>query len=147
MITRNLFRFLIIVMALAVFAVNNSGAEPAAAVPEIITDGLAVYKEKGAEKAIVEWLKGSPVEGQKDALSQANLLMQVETYYGQYKNFELINSKDITTTAKIVYIQLNYENGPVFAFFVVFKKGEGWIITSFQFHTEPSAILPPEYIS
>src|SRR6185295_9712262 len=115
--------------------------------PDIIMNGLNVYKEKGPNGAVVEWLKGSPVEGQKNALSQANSLLQVEAFYGNYQSVELINIKDITHTSKIVYVQLNYENGPVFAYFVLYKKGDGWIITSFQFHTDPAAILPWEYIS
>jgi len=146
MITRQWFRLFIIMMGLAVWPVTTHAQE--GKIPEIITNGLTVYKASGAEAALVEWLKGSPVEGQKDALSQSNILKQVETYYGPYKDYSLINIKDITDTAKIVYLQLNYENGPVFAYFVVYKKGGGgWIITSFQFHTEPMAILPPDYIS
>lgn len=116
-------------------------------IPDVILNGLNVYKEKGPSAAIEEWLKGSPVEGQKNALSQSNVLLQVEAFYGSYQSVELINIKDVTRTSKIVYVQLDYENGPVFAYFVIYKKADRWIITSFQFHTEPNAILPSEYIS
>ena len=136
----------IVFIGLAICAGSNANAQEGK-IPAVITNGLKVYKENGPQAAIVEWLKGSPVEGQKNALSQSNILLQVEAFYGSYKDVELINIKDVSSTTKIVYVQLNYENGPVFAYFVVYKKGDSWIITSFQFHTEPSAILPPEYVS
>jgi hypothetical protein len=117
-------------------------------IPDIIMSGLNVYKEKGPEAAVKEWIKGSPVEGQKNALSQANVLLQVEAFYGTYKSVELINIKNVTSTAKMVYVQLNYENGPVFAYFVIYNKGDNnWIVTNFQFHTDPASILPREYVS
>jgi len=132
-------------MVLAVLPVAD--AEENIKMPEVITAGLSVYKEKGVEAAVLEWLKGSPAEGQKNALAESNVLLQVEAFYGSYQSYELINIKEITASSRVVYVQLNYENGPVFAYFVIFKKGGDWIITTFQFHTDPTAILPREYVS
>lgn len=121
--------------------VAASGQE-SSEVPKVVLSGLESYKAEGPEAAIKAWLKGSPIEGSKDALSQANMLRQVQDYYGAYKSFDLIRSRNISPTTRIVYIVMDYEKGPLFAKFVVYKAEEGWIIPSFTFNTKEELIIP-----
>lgn len=114
--------------------------------PTVITQGLTAYKETGADAAIQAWLVGSPMEGDKDALSQSSILHQIEGFYGKYTGFEVIKDVDITSSSRMHYIQLSFEKGPVFTFFLTYKKGEEWIIINFKFHTEPDSIFPSEVV-
>ncbi len=122
----------------------QAGAPEAEAdeVPKIILSGLEAYKTEGPEAAIKAWLKGSAIEGSKEALSQANNLRQIEDFYGAYKAFELIRSRSLTPTTRIIYLTLDYEKGPLFAKFLVYRAGQGWILAYFTFNTKEDVVVP-----
>jgi hypothetical protein len=111
-------------------------------IPKIVLSGLEAYKAEGAEAAITAWIKGSPIDGSKDALSQANILRQIQDFYGPYKAFDLIRSRILTPNVRVIYLTLNYEKGPLFAKFVVYQNAQGWILTNFLFNTKEELILP-----
>ncbi|MCP4672924.1 MAG: hypothetical protein GY857_16645, partial [Desulfobacula sp.] len=105
-------------------------------IPQLIKSGLAAYKAKGPEAAILEWIKDSPYEGSKDAISQANIFKQVETFYGDYVDFHPIGVINLTPSCKFIYLSMNFESGPVFAKFMVYKTKTNWILSGkFNFHT------------
>jgi hypothetical protein len=111
-------------------------------VPPIIVSGLETYKDKGPDEAVRAWIKGSPLEGSKDALSQGNLLRQIQDFYGSYQGFDVISTRTLSATTRIVYMTLNFEKGPLFAKFVVYRTAQGWILTSFTFNTKEEMVLP-----
>ncbi len=111
-------------------------------VPKVILSGLDAYKAEGPEAAVKTWIQGSAIEGSKDALSQANLLREVQDYYGAYKGFDVIRSRNLSPTTRFIYIILDYEKGPLFAKFVVYRVEQGWILVSFTFNTKLEAIAP-----
>jgi len=108
----------------------------------IILSGLQAYKDKGPDDAVKAWIKDSPLDGNKDALTQANNLRQVQDYYGSYRGYEVIGSKDLTAKIRIVYMVLDYDKGPLFAKFVIYRADLGWILTNFLFNTKEDAVLP-----
>jgi len=111
-------------------------------VPKVILSGLDAYKAEGPEAAMKAWIKGSPIEGSKEALSQANNLRQIQDFYGAYKTFHFIQSRNLGPTSRMIYLALDYEKGPVFGKFLVFRAEQGWILTSFLVNTHPEQILP-----
>jgi hypothetical protein len=111
--------------------------------PKIIRLGLEAYKAGGPEAAIKTWIKGSPIDGSKDALTQANNLRQIQDYYGAYKTFDVISIRNLSPNIRIVYLALDFEKGPLFAKFVVYQTPEGWILTTFNFNTKDELIIPP----
>jgi hypothetical protein len=111
-------------------------------VPPIIVSGMTAYKEKGPEDAVRAWIKGSPLDGSKEALSQANMLRQIQDFYGAYRGFDVISTRDLSPRIRIVYLALDFDKGPLFAKFLVYKTEEGWILTSFNFNTKEEAVLP-----
>lgn len=111
--------------------------------PKIIRSGLEAYKAEGPEAAIKAWIKGSPIDGSKDALTQANILRQIQDFYGVYKTFDVISTRNLSPNIRIVYVALNFEKGPLFAKFVVYQTAEGWILTTFNFNTKDELIIPP----
>ncbi len=112
-------------------------------IPHFLVAGFEAYKDKGPEEAVRAWIKDSPIDGSKDALSQANMLRQVQDFYGAYRGFDLINTQDLTDRVRIIYVVVNYDKGPLFAKFIVYRPEEhGWLLTSFKFHTDPTVVMP-----
>jgi hypothetical protein len=132
-------------LLLCVFASFGSSAAGQATsddLPKIIVSGLDAYKADGPEAAIKAWLKGSSIEGSRDAISQSNVLRQVQDYYGAYKSFDRISGRTITPTTRVLYLALNFEKGPLFAKFVIYRTDSGWILVNFVFNTKEELILP-----
>jgi hypothetical protein len=111
--------------------------------PKIILSGIEAYKAEGPDAAIKAWIKGSPVDGSKEALAQANILRQVQDFYGAYRTFEVIRTRNLSPNVRIVYVALEFEKGPLFAKFAVYQTAQGWILTSFNFNTKDELIIPP----
>jgi hypothetical protein len=123
-------------------AQTNVRPEPSKDVPAIVLDGLKAYKEKGPDEAVRAWIKGSAIDGSKDALTQANNLRQIQDYYGAYRDFEIVAVSEITTKTRAVYVVIDFEKGPLFAKFVVYRPQGAWILVNFNFNTKEEAILP-----
>lgn len=82
------------------------------------------------------------MEGSKDALAQANNLRQVEEFYGKYVDFHPIRRYAITSTSQICYLVMDYERGPLFAVFLVYKQKDRWSLVTFKFHTDCGQVWP-----
>jgi len=121
---------------------DTSKKSSAQNLPPFIVSGLDAYKQKGPEEAFRAWMKNSAIEGSKDALSQANILRQVQDFYGSYQDFEVISTRDISPRVKAIYLELDYEKGPVFAKFVAYRTEKEWILAYFNFNTKEELILP-----
>jgi hypothetical protein len=118
------------------------GQTPPPPIPGIVAAGLQAYRNNGPEAAIAAWLKGSPIEGSKEALAQANQLREIQDFYGNYRSSDLIAAHAISPTTHIVYIVMNFDKGPLFGKFLTYRTGQGWIVASFSFNTAPDQVLP-----
>jgi hypothetical protein len=106
----------------------------------------AAYLKGGVEAFIPSLLKGSPLEGEKGILTQANSIKQIESYYGAYQGYEVIFEKPLTSRVRLVYYVLNYEKSPVFGVASYYKMGGQEVVTNFNFHTEIGKIVPDEVL-
>jgi hypothetical protein len=111
-------------------------------VPTIIQSGFDVYKLEGPDAAVKAWLKNSALEGDKDALGQANVLRRTQGNYGDYRSFDLVHETDISQSVHILFAAINYEKGPLFAKFNIFRTEHGWVITAFEFNTNSEKLFP-----
>lgn len=117
-------------------------------VPHVVIDGLIAYHDKGPDEAVRIWIKDSPIDGNKEALNQANNLRQVQTYYGTFRDFEVLGMPSLSERVRTVYLVMNYDKGPVFAKFMLYRSVDhGWLLTSFNFNTVPDVILPVSMLS
>jgi hypothetical protein len=125
-------------------AQTSSPKEKAASesLPPIVVLGLEAYKSSGPEEAVQAWIKGSAIDGSKDALSQANLLRQIQDYYGTYRTFEIVSARDLSPRTRVIYLVLDFEKGPLFAKFVVYRSGQAWILAYFNFNTKEELVFP-----
>jgi hypothetical protein len=112
--------------------------------PPVIVYGLEAYRDKGPDEAVRAWVKGGALEGRTEVLNQADTLRLAQNLYGPYRYFEIIGSHELSSRSKIIYMVFNYDKGPLFAKFVVYRSEEGWILTRLEFNIREDAILPPE---
>jgi hypothetical protein len=122
-----------------------AAAAPALVLPPVVISGLDGYKAKGAEEAVRLWVKDSPLEGSKDAASQVFALRQIEELYGAYQWFEVVRIREVSPRILTIYLVLDYERGPLFARFTVYRSNHRWIMTSFDFNTREETIFPVVY--
>lgn len=118
---------------------------PAPVLPPVVVSGLDGYKAKGAEEAIRLWVKDSPLEGGKDAANQVSALHQIEELYGAYQWFEVVRMREVSPRTLTVYLVLDYERGPLFARFTVYRSNHRWIMTYFDFNTREDGVFPVVY--
>lgn len=131
-------RYLMLLLALTLTGCSAHAQD----MSSVLTQTLKVYSDKGADAYLEAVLKGGPMEGSKDALSQANMLHTIESYYGSYQSFEVIREVKAGSQARFVYYVLNYEHGPLFGRATGYKHGDTWRIVNFKFHTEAQQIWP-----
>lgn len=127
-------------LVLLTFGQHQTAAQESGDVPKIILSGFDAYKAEGADAALKAWVKGGPLDGSKEALSQANILRQIQDYYGTYKTFEVVRSRILSPTTRILYFVIDFEKGPLFAKFIAYRTDQGWIITTFTFNTKDDLI-------
>ena len=135
--------FVVIASALAIY--RAAAAEPSA--PGPATAGLQAYKADGAEAAVKAWLKGSPLEGGHEATALITSLRGIEDLIGKYQDYFVARTVAFTPNCQLSYIQMNYTKGPLFAKFLVFKTGSGWIVETVRFHTDPEQVWPSRLLS
>jgi hypothetical protein len=111
-------------------------------VPKIIQFGLETYKSEGPEAAIKAWIKGGPYDGNRDVIGQASILRQAQSVYGTYRGFEVIGMQNISAAVRVVNLTLNFERGPVFSRFIVFRSEQGTMLTALNFSAKPEDIVP-----
>jgi hypothetical protein len=142
---------LICICLLAFPAITTASAQapddpprrPVPTLPPVIVSGLDGYKSKGgAEEAIRLWVRDSPLEGSKEALAQVDTLHQAESNYGAYQWYEIVRTREVSPRTLIVYLVLDYERGPLFARFVVYRSNHRWIMTYFDFNAREESIFP-----
>jgi hypothetical protein len=116
---------------------DSDDTQTAESLPHIVASGLKAYKDGGPDEAVSAWIRGSVIDGS----SQANLLHQIQGLYGAYRTFDIIGSRQLGSRTQVLYLTLDFDKGPLFAKFVVYKTEQGWILASFNFNTKDD-ILP-----
>ncbi|RTL58174.1 MAG: hypothetical protein EKK46_00285 [Rhodocyclaceae bacterium] len=120
-------------------------AEPGA--KALVERGLSAYLTGGPDAAIKAWLKGSGMEGNTQALTQANSLRQIEDFYGKPESYDIVKENIISPRSEMIVFSINHVKGIVFGRFQVYRVKSGeWVATEFKFHTEAAALLPSEMV-
>lgn len=109
---------------------------------QVLERASAAYKAEGAVAFIAKLLESGPMAGNRDAAAQANMLRSVETYYGDYRGFEVVRTVDVSTSTRFVYAVFDYTTGPMFGFLTFYRGTEGWHVVNFNFHTEVHNVWP-----
>jgi hypothetical protein len=115
-------------------------APDASRLPPIVRSGLAAYKADGAQAAINAWTIGSPMAQTPEAQARVHALREFEEMFGAYQAFHVVRIVTISPTAQMVYVQLDYLNGPVFGKFLAYQTKTAWNVASFNFAADPEVV-------
>lgn len=141
-------RILILCVAISGIALSPAamaGADQGAVA--VVKSGFTAYHAHGSSAALKAWLKGSPVEGTKPAMSQANTLNTVQDYYGNYTGYEITRVHQLSKQGVMILAVADFQKGPLFCkFFLYQTKSQGWVLDYFQFNTYADRIWPDDMI-
>lgn len=122
-------------------AIPANAQNPNTTLPPIITAGLDSYRNVGLDQAFRAWLRNSPLHWDP---AMAKPLREAQEQYGTFESWDVIDIRALSPSTQIVYLVMNYQQGPVFAKFVVYQTEQlGWIVTNLKFSIDEDAVLPP----
>ena len=140
-------RKLLLVLFLSSALVSTASRAEQPSANALVERGLSAYLKEGPDIAIKTWLKGSGMEGNTQALTQANSLRQIEDFYGKPESYDFVKESQISSRSKMIVFAINHAKGVVFGRFQVYQTKSGeWVATEFKFHTEAAALLPSEMV-
>lgn len=118
------------------------GADSTPSVPPVIQAGFTSWAKGGVVLAFDAWQKGGFMAGDRKIAAQSNYFKRLDRAIGSYKSYELIETKEIGLSSEIVYLAVNFEQGGVYARFLLYRTDKGWIVQDMDFSTKPEAIMP-----
>jgi hypothetical protein len=99
--------------------------------------------KEGPKAAIEAWTKGSAIEGSKEALSQANQFRQIQDFYGNYIGYNIVKTKEHSSSSSVYFVEIKYKKGNLFSTFYTYKKADGKVVlTTFNINTHAEKIWP-----
>ena len=104
---------------------------------------MRVYKDVGADACIAAWIKNGPLEGNKQVLGDASVLTQAGQSLGKFETYDVAGAHDLTQRIRVWYLVLNYDKGPLYARFVLYRSNDTWLVTDLDFNIHDESILPP----
>lgn len=122
----------------------HSQSDGGSALPKIVAAGFDSYRTAGPDEAMRVWLRNSPLEGTADVGTQEQILHAAGGRFGPWRAYEVISIRPVSPTTRIVYMTLDYDKGPLFAKFVLYHSGVGWIVTNLLFSPNDAEVLPAQ---
>jgi hypothetical protein len=111
-------------------------------VQPVIQTGLALWAKNGASMALDTWQKGGLMEGDGKTRVLNNYFRQLDRTLGNYESCELLDTKGIGQSSRVVYLSMNFQRGAVYARFVLYRTEKEWVVQNMDFSTRPEAIMP-----
>ncbi|WP_421843202.1 hypothetical protein [Marinobacter algicola] len=105
-----------------------------------------VYKKEGGTAFMKRVLKNGPLENDMKSLSQAQVLGQIEQFFGPIETATVLSTKELGSKSCYIIGILEYKNGPAFAVANYYSGSKGVGATSLFFQTEPEQILPKQFL-
>lgn len=107
---------------------------------------VEVYKKEGGTAFMKRILKNGPLENDIKSLSQAQVLGQIEQFFGPIETATVLSTKELGSKSCYIIGILEYKNGPAFAVANYYSGSKGVGATSLFFQTEPEQILPKQFL-
>lgn len=112
-------------------------------IPRFVVNGFNAYRSVGPEAALKAWSEFGALENSKELADQAGYLHQVQNLYGPFEGYAFISSRLLAPRTRVIYLALDYERGPLFAKFVIYRSSQRWLLTSLDFNLREEQILTP----
>ncbi len=114
-----------------------------ALLPAVIEAGFNLWaRGSGAETVLGTWQRGGLLEGSNKASTQAGYFRSLSRVLGNYKSYELIQTKGVSRASQVIYLSVYFERGVVFGRFLVFRTEKDWVVQNMDFNDRPEAIMP-----
>jgi hypothetical protein len=89
--------------------------------PPVIFTGFHAFRDKGAIEA----------------------LRQAADKFGAFKDFDVLGMQEISPRVRNYYLVLNYERGPLFAKFAMYRSEDaGWVLLGLTLDFDSAKVLP-----
>lgn len=88
------------------------------------------------------WQKGGLLEGDNKVSSLASYLRRVSQYACNYQSHEVLQTKPIGRSARVLYLVVNFERGAVYGRFLLYRSQGDWVVQNMDFNTRPEALMP-----
>ncbi|TRW48699.1 hypothetical protein FM042_06850 [Aliidiomarina halalkaliphila] len=137
---------LFILIALALVSSSTFAGSICDKANQEFSNAVAAYKKDGATAFMREVIKNGPLENDAQALQQAQVLEQIEQFFGPIETASVLSTRQLGSKSCYIIGILEYENGPAFAVANYYSGSKGVGATSMFFQTEPEQILPKEFL-
>jgi len=118
-------------------------ADEAAPVPAIIQEGFQVWTKKQNSSYVFDvWKKGGLLEESSKPETLATYFSRADRTVGNYKSFELVDTKPISPGSKIVYVAVNFEHAAIYGRFLLYRTDKDWVVQNMDFSFRPEAVMP-----
>ncbi len=61
---------------------------------------------------------------------------------GNFKSFEVIDTKRVNQTSQIIYLSVNFERAAIYGRFLLYRTDKNWIVQNMDFSPKPEALMP-----
>lgn len=119
-------------------------AESAPPVPKVLEAGFDAYRAGGPDEALRVWLRNSPLEGTQEIGKADQALHAAQAQFGQWRRFDIVSDHTISRSTRVIYMTLDFDKGPLFAKFVLYRTEPGYIVTSVAFSPNDTDVLPAQ---
>ncbi|RUO38611.1 hypothetical protein CWE13_02910 [Aliidiomarina shirensis] len=137
---------ILLIAALSALSLNSYAADVCDSASQEFAAAVEVYQEEGGTAFMKRVLKNGPLENDTRSLDQAQVLGQIEQFFGALEGASILSTKALGAKSCYIIGILEYENGPAFAVANYYSGSKGVGATSMFFKTEPEQILPSEFL-
>ena len=117
-------------------------AESNTSIPPVLQTGFSLWAKGGARIALETWSKGGLIEGDGKVAAQSNYFRRLDRNIGNYKSYDVIETKRINQTSEIIYLSVNFERAAVYSRFLLYRTDKDWVVQNMDFSSKPEAIMP-----
>jgi hypothetical protein len=110
--------------------------------PKILAAGFDAYRAGGPDEAMRVWIRGGPLESAPDAGKEEQILHAAQGQFGPWRSVDVISIHQISASTQIFYLTLDFDRGPLFAKFVIYRTEPGWVVSSVLFSPNDADVLP-----
>ncbi len=119
------------------------GAGATAQVPAVIQNGFKLWSlNRRSSWAFDTWKMGGLMEKDPKIDTLSRYFFRMEQSLGNYKTYEVIDSKRIGQASGVLYLSINFDHGVMFARFMIYRTDQDWVVQNMDFSTRPEAMMP-----
>jgi hypothetical protein len=116
--------------------------ESNASIPLVLQTGFSNWAKVGVGITLDSWSKGGLLEGDSKVTNQSNYFRRLYRTAGNYKSYEVIETKRISQSSEIIYISVNLERAAIYARFLLYRTDKDWVVQNMDFSSKPEAVMP-----